>query len=137
MAFLALVIDLPEPVGSTDAADARWFPVDSVPSLAFDHDTILADGLERARSKLEYTTLATALVAKPFTLTELRAVYEAVWGRAVDSANFRRKVLATKGFVRTVTSRNRSGERGRPAVLYRPGPAFELHPPILRQRQDR
>jgi len=137
VAFLALVADLPEPVGATDAADARWVETESVPSLAFDHDKILADGLERARSKLEYTTLATALVAKPFTLTALRAVYEAVWGGAVDSANFRRKVLATEGFVRRVSSPTRSGERGRPAVLYRPGPAIELHPPILRQRQDR
>ncbi len=27
--------------GSDDAAQARWFPIDSIPSLAFDHEKIL------------------------------------------------------------------------------------------------
>lgn len=49
IAFYALV-EKGEVKGSDDASDARWFPVSSLPSLAFDHDMILADALSRLKS---------------------------------------------------------------------------------------
>src|SRR5947207_1947401 len=61
--------------------------------LAFDHDTILATGVEHVRAMLETTTIATAFVAKTFTPSDLRAVYEAAWDQSLDPGNFRRKVL--------------------------------------------
>jgi 8-oxo-dGTP diphosphatase len=131
VAYLALVPDLPVPLAGTDAAEAKWWRVDELPELAFDHAQILGDGLERARSKLEYTTLATAFVHEPFTLADLHSVYEAVWEEAPDLPNFRRKVLSTPGFVEPTDGREVRGA-GRPAALYRRGTALELRPPILR-----
>ena len=78
---------------------------------------VVADGVERARAKLEYTTLATAFLDEPFTLGELRRVYEAVWGEPLHEGNFRRKVLSTPGFVEP-TGRTAPTD-GRPAALYR------------------
>jgi 8-oxo-dGTP diphosphatase len=56
-----------------------------------------------------------------------------VWGTALDRPNFRRKVLATPGFVEQVPGAARlTGGRGKPAALYRAGRATALHPPLLR-----
>jgi 8-oxo-dGTP diphosphatase len=131
--------DVPAIAGS-DAAGVRFWAIDdlAIPGisgdsgvpLAFDHASIVADGVRRARAKLEYTTLATAFLDEPFTLGELRRVYEAVWGEQLHEGNFRRKVLSTPGFVEA------TGETaptdGRPAALYRRGGATRLHPPLLR-----
>lgn len=134
VAYLALLPDLPAPVAGTDAAAARWWPVAQVHrrDLAFDHDRILADGVERARSKLEYTSLATAFCPPEFTIAALRSVYETVWGTPLDPRNFHRKVTSTPGFV-VPTGRATAGDPGRPAQLYRRGPATILHPPMLRR----
>lgn len=135
VAYLALAPDLPAPVAGTDAAAARWAPIGDALAkpgrLAFDHARILADGVERARAKLEYTPLGAAFCPPEFTIAELRRVYEAVWGTALDPRNFHRKVTGTPGFVaETGGSTTRMG--GRPAQLYRRGTAALLHPAMLR-----
>lgn len=134
VAYVAFAPDLPEPVAGTDASDAQWLPVGDVPDrLAFDHRRILDDAIERVRSKLEYSTLATDFVGTSFTLRELQTVYETVWGVTWDRANFRRKVLSTPDFVWPIEGETAStGARGRHAQLYRAGDATVLHPPILR-----
>jgi 8-oxo-dGTP diphosphatase len=133
VAYLALLPDLPAPTAGSDAAGAQWRPVDPVSRLAFDHDEILRDGVERARAKLEYTPLAAAFCPAEFTIAELRGVYEAVWGTELDPRNFHRKVTTTDGFVRS-TGRRRAQAVGRPAELFRQGDAAVLYPPLLRPR---
>lgn len=135
VAYIALAADLPEPEAGSDAADAEWRPVEDLlgdaGALAFDHATILRDGVERARSKLEYTPLATAFCPAEFTISELRHVYEVVWGTVLDPRNFHRKVTKTVGFLEpTEATTTRDG--GRPARLYTGGRVAHLHPPLLR-----
>ncbi|WP_405393366.1 NUDIX domain-containing protein [Microbispora hainanensis] len=134
-AYLALGPDLPLPVAGTDATAAHWTPVavalDEGMPLAFDHAAILSDGLERARTQLERTTVAAAFCPEPFTVGELRRIYEAVWGFKLDPSNFRRKVTRTEGFLKPIGER-RIPDIGRPAALYRRGPASLLIPPLLR-----
>ncbi|MHA5051607.1 NUDIX hydrolase [Streptomyces sp. SD15] len=137
VAFAALLPDPPEPRGGGDAAQARWLPYPAPGPLAFDHARILTDAHDRVGAKLEYTCLATSFCPPEFTLGELRQVYETVWGTPLDRPNFRRKVLATPGFVEQVPGAARlTGGRGKPAALYRAGGATALHPPLLRPRSE-
>jgi len=151
VAYLALLPDLPAPVAGSDAAGAEWVPVARLQGgrygnggrpavtagaggrslLAFDHARILADGVERARAKIEYTSLAAAFCPAEFTIAQLREVYETIWGVPLDPRNFHRKITGTPGFVEPV-GRSTTGERGRPAQLYRRGDASLLHPAMLR-----
>ncbi|WP_042405629.1 NUDIX hydrolase [Streptacidiphilus carbonis] len=157
VAYLAFAPDLPDPQAGTDAAAAAWVPLDGTdptagphrggPSgrtgpaghpLAFDHAAILADALDRARSKLEYTPLATAFLGSEFTISELRSVYEEIWGEKLHAGNFHRKVLSVPGFVEsTGGTATRAGSRGGPrARLYRAGDARLLHPALLRPDRE-
>jgi 8-oxo-dGTP diphosphatase len=136
-AYLALIPDLPLPRAGGDAAVARFWALSELAGaagrrLAFDHARIINDAIERARAKLEYTSLATSLVEAPFALSDLRRVYEVVWDVELDPANFRRKVLSTPGFVKPAGRRSAPAGGGRPAELYRAGGAIELHPPLTR-----
>jgi len=133
VAWLVLAPDLPTPVAGTDAAAAKWEPVDVLLSeerLAFDHETILSEGVERARSKLEYSSVATSFCPDEFTVGELRDVYETVWGVELDPRNFHRKVTGTRDLL-IETGRTTTRGGGRPARLYQSGVAM-LNPPILR-----
>jgi 8-oxo-dGTP diphosphatase len=154
VAHLALAPDLPAPRAGGDANSARWAPVEALlgreygfghaagsggqdgqdeeaAPLAFDHARILADGVERARSKIEYSSLATAFCPPEFTVGELRRVYEAVWGVVLDPRNFHRKVTGTPGFL-VPSGGTTTRQGGRPAQLFRAGGATVLNPPMLR-----
>jgi 8-oxo-dGTP diphosphatase len=132
VAWLVLAADLPSPTAGTDAADASWRPVDDALAgrLAFDHAQIIGDGVERARAKLEYSSLGASFCPDEFTVAELREVYETVWGVQLDPRNFHRKVTGTPGFL-VETGRTTTRGGGRPAMLYTARDAV-LNPPILR-----
>ena len=67
---------------------------------------------------LDLTGIAKAFVGPTFTLAELRAVYEAVWGVHLDGANFRRGVVTEDGWAIPTGRRARPGATsGKPAEL--------------------
>ena len=142
IAYLAVLRDVGTVVAGSDAAAASLLPVSDVLNgkveLAFDHLQIVRDAIERVRVELEVTGIATAFVGTTFTLAELRAVYEAVWGVQLDAANFRRSIVAEDGWVIPTGRRARPGPAGgRPAELYRAGRAWSQGGPIHRlQRTD-
>lgn len=135
--YLAFAPDLPSLTAGGDAREAVLMPVKKAlrrqTGIAFDHKKIIADAVERARSKLEYTTLAAAFCPPEFTMTDLRQVYEIVWDTTLDPRNFHRKISGTEGFL-VPTGRRIAQQMGRPAALYGRGPATLLHPAMLRNR---
>lgn len=102
--------------GATDAGEARWWDIYSLPELAFDHQQILDYALQRLRWKLEWTALGFLLLPSEFTLSELQRVYETILNEPLDKRNFRRKILAA-GVIEP-TGNMRAGDH-RPAKLYR------------------
>ena len=137
VAYLAVLRDVGAVVGGSDAAAAALIPVADVLNgkveLAFDHHRIVRDAVERIRVELEVGGIATEFVGPTFTLAELRAVYEALWGVQFDAANFRRRVVSEDGWVIATGRRSRPGPSGgRPAELYRAGRAWKHGGPIHR-----
>lgn len=117
VAYFAIISsDIPfRQEGGHDTSQAGWFPTNNLPSLAFDHDEILAYAVRRLRYKLEYTAVGFELLPEEFTLTELQSTYETILGEKLDKRNFRRRILDA-GVIEP-TANLRTGE-GRPARLY-------------------
>jgi ADP-ribose pyrophosphatase YjhB (NUDIX family) len=111
-------------VGGPDAPlNVSWFDAASLPRLAFDHNEIVEYALWRLRNKAGYSRIAHGLLADEFTLAELREVYEAILGRRLDPANFRRQVENSGNLIPTDSFRTGSH---RPARLYRYNQDVEL-----------
>ncbi len=133
VSYLVFAPDVAAPRPGPTTRWVGWVPVDAARPTAFDHDVVLAAGVERARAKLEYSPFAAAFCPEEFTVAELRRVYEATWGVALDPRNFHRKVTGTPGFLVPVGRDSAPGPGGgRPAALYRVGDARLLHPAMLR-----
>ena len=138
--YLAVLRDMGAIMAGTDAAAAALIPVSDVLKgkidLAFDHLRIVGDAIDRVRLELEVTGIATAFVGETFTLAELRAVYEAVWGVQLDGANFRRSVTAEEGWVIPTGRRAQSGSAGgKPAELFRAKRVWKRRGPIRRPQR--
>jgi len=103
--------------------NVQWFDATALPRLAFDHNEIVDYALWRLRNKVGYSRIAHGLLADEFTLAELREVYEAILGRRLDPANFRRQVENSGTLI--PTDRFRTGSH-RPARLYRYNQDVEL-----------
>ena len=103
---------------SPNQADSTvaFFPVDSLPPLAYDHGKIIKYAHERLIAKLTYTNAVYAFLPQYFTLAELQSAYEAIFGHELDKRNFRKKFLGLK--LTTETDQMRREGAHRPARLH-------------------
>ena len=81
--------------GGDDAAQARWFALNEVPRLAFDHDYILHMAMEELRKDIHFEPIGFGLLDQEFTMSELQRLYEAILGVQFDRRNFHKKMLQT------------------------------------------
>jgi hypothetical protein len=102
----------------------RWFPADDLPVLAFDHNLIVEYALWRLRNKMEYSSIARALLGDTFTIAQLREVHEAVLGKRLDPANFRRTMESSDALIDT--GMHLTGTPHRPPRLYRYNTSADL-----------
>ncbi len=102
---------------ATDAAEAQWFPINDIPVLAFDHQTILDLAKARLKSKLHYQPIGFDLLSKSFPFSDLEHLYTTILEKDIDRRNFRKKLMSF-GIIEETGEMSQIGS-GRPAKLFR------------------
>lgn len=125
VAYYALVVKEHYTIkGGDDAAEAGWFTIDEVLdlNLAFDHEQIIKDAIDRLRERIHFKPIGFNLLDREFTMTQLQNIYIAILNPpATDSTirdrrNFPKKMLKL-GYIKP-TGKKVTGNRHRSAVLY-------------------
>lgn len=78
----------------TDTTDVRWFPINSIPQMPFDHNNIFESALVKLRNSARYKPIGFELLPKKFTLTQFQNLYECIMDQKLDKRNFRKKLLS-------------------------------------------
>ncbi|MGM9802736.1 MAG: NUDIX hydrolase [Muribaculaceae bacterium] len=79
--------------GNDDAACARWFELDKVPQLAFDHDRILSMAEQALRQQIHFSPIGIELMPEVFTIDELQNLYETILGKSINRQDFYNKIM--------------------------------------------
>ncbi len=101
----------------TDAADARWFNIKELPSLAFDHAEVLETAINRLRSKIVYQPIGFELLDQKFPFSDLEQLYTTLLDRPVDRRNFKKKIMHL-GILDQLDEKAPQSGSGRPASLF-------------------
>ncbi|MFH6993354.1 NUDIX hydrolase [Flavobacterium sp. FlaQc-48] len=78
------------------ASDAKWYKIDSIPDLIYDHNEILSYSMQHLRNRVRQAPIGFNLLPEKFTLLQLMHLYEEILGVEMDKSNFRRKILHMK-----------------------------------------
>ncbi len=97
--------------------DIKFFPVNALPKLWFDHKNVIEYAIKRLKRKLEYTNLAQYILPEKFTLTQLQNVYKIVMNHDFDVRNFRKKI--NKLWILQETWEKEIWNKYRPAKLFK------------------
>lgn len=116
VAYYALV-PISEVVGGTDASDAKWFNIDELPPLAFDHKEIFDTARDCLRDRIHFEPIAFRLLGSKFTMSELQRVYELILDTKFDRRNFQKKVVSSN-LVCSADEFRSSSIPSRPAGLF-------------------
>ncbi len=102
---------------ATDAADVKWFNLDELPKLAFDHQVIVDTAHQRLKSKLSYQPIGFDLLNDEFPFSDLENLYMTILEKEIDRRNFRKKMLSF-GIIQETNKIEKIGS-GRPAKLFK------------------
>ncbi|GAA0769447.1 NUDIX domain-containing protein [Ideonella azotifigens] len=106
-----------------DRPGLRTAPIDSLPSLPFDHGEMVATAVARVRTKSQYSSLPIYLCGERVTLPQLQAVYEAVLGEPINKVSFRRKIEEL-GMLEPIAGETTMAGAHRPAQVYQLRPQY-------------
>lgn len=76
-------------------AECRWWPVNDLPQMMFDHAELIAAALQALRLHIAHFPIGYQLLPEKFTLPEIHSLYETVLGKSLDDRNFTKKLLAS------------------------------------------
>ncbi|RAW02287.1 NUDIX hydrolase [Pseudochryseolinea flava] len=96
--------------------EAKWFPIDDVPGLIFDHNLMIAKARDLLRMKVASHPLGFELLPEKFTIPQLRILYESIYATTLDKRNFQKKILSLGILHRLDEKEKESSKKG--AFLY-------------------
>ena len=90
--------------------EAKWFPLQEVPDLVFDHEKLLSKAKERLREKVARDPIGFELLPPKFTLQRLQCLYEAIYEMPFDRRNFTRK-MRSLGILNRLNEKERTSSK--------------------------
>lgn len=102
---------------STNTKDYDWVDISLVPELAFSHNEMLNDAIEKLKELIINSDILKVLLPKEFTMPELQKIFEGILSKTYDRRNFRKKILSL-GIVDDI-NKEISINGNKPSKLYR------------------
>lgn len=100
-----------------DKYDARWFPIDNLPDLIFDHNEMVKAAKSRLKYRASHEPVGFELLPEKFTMPELQILYEGIYETELDKRNFRRRILSMDILTKTNEKQKKYSKKG--AFLYK------------------
>ncbi|PAU95870.1 DNA mismatch repair protein MutT [Aliifodinibius salipaludis] len=100
-----------------DKYSARWFPIDDLPDLIFDHNEMVEAAKSRLRYRASHEPVGFELLPEKFTMPELQILYEGIYETELDKRNFRRRILSMNILTKTDEKQKKYSKKG--AYFYR------------------
>lgn len=104
----------PKPDALSDSC--TWYPIDKLPKLIQDHNTIVTRAIQTLRKNLDRKLVGINLLPEKFTMKEFQHVYEGIMGEPIRRTSFQRDMLATGMLVRH--EKRYSGKAHKAPYLY-------------------
>lgn len=99
-----------------DTYEVKWFKLDELPDLPFDHKEIINGALEKLRKRVRTKPLGFELLPEKFSLPQLQRLYEEILGKTLDKRNFRKKLMKMDLLIKLTEKETNNKKRA--AVLY-------------------
>jgi len=106
-----------ELIAGSHAKKVKWFPVQGMRSLPFDHNEMVATSLEWLKDEMWRKPIFINLLPEKFPLNSMQDLYQTFLQESIDNRNFRKKVIS-QGLVERLEEKTKGGKQ-RPAFLYR------------------
>lgn len=100
-----------------DKYSARWFPINDLPDLIFDHKEMVQAAKSRLKYRASHEPVGFELLPEKFTMPELQILYEGIYETQLDKRNFRRRILSMDILTKTDEKQKKYSKKG--AYLYK------------------
>ena len=110
--------------GADDAIEAKWFNLNELPLLAFDHDKIISDAHNSLKHRIHFEPIGFHLLNEEFTISQLHNIYKAILNPPVDGYN---TLSDKKNFLRKIKKLNYIKATGRKTTELTPYKRPELY----------
>ncbi|WP_430817523.1 NUDIX hydrolase [Carboxylicivirga sp. RSCT41] len=112
---------------------AKWYTLEELPPLIFDHDILVEKALEKLRQRSSYEIIGRKLLPEKFTITRLRNLYDQIFQKQFDPGNFRKKILSLKVLEQLDEKDMSESKKGAFYFKFKPKQEGEFNHPIFKR----